>query len=340
MGNVLTAGEGQAPTRQATLGAGIPLSTPCTTINKVCASGMKSVMMAAQSLGCGSQECMVAGGMESMSNVPYYLSKGRAGFGYGHQLAEDGIVKDGLWDVYNNIHMGGCAEDTASKYSISRQEQDEYALRSYQLATQANDSGLLSKEIVPVTVTHKKGDVTIETDEEYRKANFEKFPTLKPAFMKAEDGGTVTAANASTLNDGGAATVLMTEDYASKNGVKPLARIVGFCDAAIAPIDFPTAPAAAIPKLLKSCNLTLNDISMIEINEAFSVVVLANIKILDLDINKVNIHGGAVSLGHPIGMSGTRIIAHLVHNLEQGQKGLAAICNGGGGAAAIVIEKL
>ena len=342
MGNVLTAGVGQAPSRQATLGAGIPISTPCTTINKVCASGMKAIMMAAQSIGCGSQQCMIAGGMESMSNVPYYVPKGRGGFGYGHQIIEDAIVKDGLWDVYNNIHMGGCAEDTASKYDISRLEQDEYAKRSYQLAAKASESGLLSKEIVPVAIPQKKGkpDVLVEHDEEYLKANFEKFPSLKPVFKKEEDGGTVTAANASTLNDGGAATVLMSDTYASKNGIKPLARIVGFCDAAVAPIDFPTAPAAAIPKLLEQCGLTLDDISMIEINEAFSVVVLANIKALDLDPSKVNINGGAVSLGHPIGMSGARIVAHLVHNLKQGQKGLAAICNGGGGAAAIVIEKL
>ena len=342
MGNVLTAGAGQAPTRQATLGAGIPISTPCTTINKVCASGMKAIMMAAQSIGCGSQQCMVAGGMESMSNVPYYVPKGRGGFGYGHQIIEDAIVKDGLWDVYNNIHMGGCAESTAAKFDISRLEQDDYAKRSYLLAAQASESGLLSKEIVPVSIPQKRGkpDIIVQHDEEYMKANFEKFPSLKPVFKKEEDGGTVTAANASTLNDGGAATVLMSETYAKNNGIKPLARIVGFCDAAVAPIDFPIAPAAAIPKLLQQCGLTLDDITLIEINEAFSVVVLANIKALDLDPTKVNINGGAVSLGHPIGMSGTRIVAHLVHNLEQGQKGLAAICNGGGGAAAIVVEKL
>ena len=342
MGNVLTAGEGQAPTRQATLGAGLPISTPCTTINKVCASGMKAIMMASQSLACGSQDCMVAGGMESMSNVPYYVPKGRAGFGYGHQVVEDAIVKDGLWDVYNNIHMGGCAEDTASKFEIPRLDQDEYAKRSYQLAANASKTGIFSREIVPVTISQKKGkpDIVVDQDEEFSKANFDKFPSLKPVFKKEADGGTVTAANASTLNDGGAACVLMTDTYASNNSIKPLARIVGFCDAAVAPIDFPTAPVAAVNKLVKSCGISLNDIAMIEINEAFSVVVLANMKLLGLDPNKVNIHGGAVSLGHPIGMSGTRIVAHLVHNLEQGQKGLAAICNGGGGAAAILIEKL
>ena len=293
-------------------------------------------------LACGSQECIVAGGMESMSNVPYYLPKGRVGFGYGHQSVEDGIVKDGLWDVYNNIHMGGCGEDTAAKYDISRLDQDEYAKRSYRLAAQASESGILTKEIVPVSIPQRKGkpDVLVEYDEEYLKADFEKFGSLKPVFKKEEDGGTITAANASTLNDGGAACVLMTDRYAQSHNIKPLARIVGFGDAALAPIDFPTAPAAAIPKVLSSCGLQAGDIALYEINEAFSVVVLANIKILELNPDIVNVHGGAVSLGHPIGMSGTRIVAHLVHNLEAGQKGMAAICNGGGGAAAMVIEKL
>jgi acetyl-CoA C-acetyltransferase len=299
-------------------------------------------MMAAQALACGSQDCMIGGGMESMSRVPYYLSKGREGLGYGHQTIEDGIIKDGLWDVYNQFHMGMCAEDTAEKYDISRVEQDEYAMRSYRLSAQSSESGLLAKEIVAVNVPQKKGkpDIMVEHDEEYLKANFEKFPGLKPAFKKEELGGTVTAANASTLNDGGAACVLVTDGFAEEQGLNPLARIIGFGDAALAPVDFPTAPAAAIPKVLASCGLTKEDISLFEINEAFSVVVLANIKILGLDPDRVNVHGGAVSLGHPIGMSGTRIVAHLVHNLEKGQRGMAAICNGGGGAAAIVIEKL
>lgn len=342
MGCVLTAGQGQAPARQATLDAGLLISTPCTTVNKVCASGMKSIMMAAQSLACGSQDCMIGGGMESMSNVPYYLPKGREGMSYGHQTIEDGIIKDGLWDVYNQFHMGMCAEDTADKYKITRLEQDEYAMRSYRLSAQASESGLLGKEIVPVSVPQKKGkpDLIIEHDEEYLRANFEKFPSLKPAFKKESEGGTVTAANASTLNDGGGACVLATESFVSSKGLQPLARIVGFADAAVSPIDFPTAPAAAIPKVLASCGLTNDDISLFEINEAFSVVVLANIKILDLDPDRVNVHGGAVSLGHPIGMSGTRIVTHLAHNLKKGEKGLAAICNGGGGAAAIIIEKL
>ena len=305
-------------------------------------SGLKSVMMAAQSLACGSQECMVAGGMESMSNVPYYVAKGRAGFGYGHQAVEDGIIKDGLWDVYNQIHMGLCGEDTAEKYGISRLEQDEYAKRSYRLAAQASESGILAKEIVPVSVPQRKGkpDLLVENDEEYLRADFEKFASLKPAFKPESEGGTVTAANASTLNDGGAACVVMTANFAERNGIKPLARIVGFGDAAVAPIDFPTAPAAAIPKVLDNCGLNKEDITMFEINEAFAVVVLANIKVLELDPSRVNIHGGAVSLGHPIGMSGTRILAHMVHNLQPGEKGMAAICNGGGGAAAMVIERL
>jgi acetyl-CoA C-acetyltransferase len=303
---------------------------------------MKAVMLAAQSLAVGSTEVMVAGGMESMSNVPYYLPRARAGFGYGHQTVEDGIIKDGLWDVYNQFHMGMCGEDTAEKYSISREEQDEYARRSYENSQRATEDGTLGREIVPVSVPQRKGkpDIVVKHDEEFTRADFTKFPGLKPAFKPDSDGGTITAANASTLNDGAAALVLLTEETAKKYGVKPLARVVGFADAALAPIDFPTAPVAAMSKVLEVCGLTKDDISMFEINEAFSVVALANIKIMELDPNRVNVNGGAVSLGHPIGMSGARITGHLVHNLEPGQKGLAGICNGGGGASAIVIEKL
>lgn len=342
MGNVLQAGGGQAPARQAAIGAGLPISTICTTINKVCASGMKTIMLAAQSLMLGAQDCMIAGGMESMSNVPYYLPKGRGGLGYGHQTIEDGIIKDGLWDVYNQIHMGICAEDTAQKFGISRLDQDEYAMRSYRLAAQASENGTLAKEIVAVNIPQKKGkpDTIVKYDEEYLKADFERFASLKPAFKKEEDGGTVTAANASSLNDGAAACVLMTPKAAKAAGVRPLARIVGFADSEIAPIDFPTAPAGAMSKVLKQCGLKKEDISLWEINEAFAVVVLANIKLMELNPSIVNVHGGAVSLGHPIGMSGARIVGHLVHNLERGQLGLASICNGGGGASAIVIEKL
>ncbi|XP_058951728.1 acetyl-CoA acetyltransferase, mitochondrial-like isoform X2 [Pocillopora verrucosa] len=338
MGNVCTAGEGQAPTRQATLGAGLPISTPCTTINKVCASGMKSIMMAAQSLACGSQEVMVAGGMESMSNVPFLVGRDPPKYG-GHKM-EDGIVKDGLWDVYNQIHMGNCAENTASKLELSREEQDEFAIGSYKKTAAAWEAGKFKDEIIPVSIPQKKGqpDVVFSEDEEYKRVSFDKFATLKPVFQK--ENGTVTAANASTLNDGAAALVLMTRQAADRLGVKPLASIIGFADASVAPIDFPIAPAAAMPKLLQQTGLKKEDIHMWEINEAFSAVVLGNIKLMELDPEKVNIHGGAVSIGHPIGMSGSRLIAHLTHTLPEGALGLASICNGGGGASAMVIKKL
>ncbi|XP_012944851.1 acetyl-CoA acetyltransferase A, mitochondrial [Aplysia californica] len=337
MGNVLQGYQGQAPSRQATLGAGLPITTPTSTINKVCASGMKSIMLAAQNLMCGHQEVMVAGGMESMSNVPYYLKRGTTP--YGGVNVVDGILYDALTDVYNHCHMGNCAENTAKKMNIGREAQDEYAIRSYTLSKQAAEAGVFDKEIVPVEIPQKKGDpVVVKSDEEYLRANFEKFKTLKPVFQK--EGGTVTAANASTLNDGASAMVLMTSEAADRLGVKPLARIVGFADAAIDPIDFPTAPAHAIPKMLKRHNLSVDDIAMWEINEAFSVVVLANIEMLGCDPDKVNVNGGAVSIGHPIGMSGARITGHMAHNLKPGQFGVGGICNGGGGASAIIIEKL
>lgn len=337
MGNVLCGGVGQAPCRQAALGAGLPITTPTTTVNKVCASGMKSIMMAAQNLMCGHQDVMVAGGMESMSNVPYYLARGQTPYGKVELI--DGIVFDGLTDAYDHIHMGKCGENTAKKYNIGREEQDEYAIRSYKLSRESAEKGLFQKEIVPVQIPKKKGDpVIVSEDEEYKKVNFEKFKTLKAVFQK--ENGTITAANASTLNDGAAALVLMTAQAAERLKVKPLARILGFADAAIAPIDFPTAPAYAIPKVLERAGVKKEDIDMWEINEAFSVVVLANIKELDIDINKVNINGGAVSIGHPIGMSGARITGHMVHSLKPRQKGMAGICNGGGGASALLIEKL
>ncbi|CAH2225332.1 acetyl- acetyltransferase, mitochondrial [Pelobates cultripes] len=337
MGNVIQAGQGQAPTRQATLGAGLPISTPTTTINKVCASGMKSIMLAAQNLMCGNQDVMVAGGMESMSNVPYCMSRGATP--YGGVKLEDLIVKDGLTDVYNKFHMGNCAENTAKKLSIPREEQDSYAISSYTRSKAAWDSGLLANEITPVTISQKgKPDIIVQEDEEYKRVDFSKVPKLKTVFQK--DNGTVTAANASTLNDGAAALVLMTSDAAHKLNVKPLARIVAFADSAVDPIDFPIAPAYAVPKVLDYAGLKKEDIAMWEINEAFSVVVLANIKMLGIDPTKVNINGGAVSLGHPIGMSGARIVGHMAHALKKGQFGLASICNGGGGASAILIEKL
>ncbi|XP_044008409.1 acetyl-CoA acetyltransferase, mitochondrial isoform X1 [Aphidius gifuensis] len=338
MGNVCQGGVGQAPARQATIFAGLPKSTICTTINKVCASGMKSVMLASQSLQCGHQDVILAGGMESMSNVPFYMKRGATPYGGVH--LDDGIVMDGLTDVYNKFHMGNCAENTAKKYNITREQQDEFAIKSYKRSADAWKMNVFKDELVNVNVPQKRGkaDVIITEDEEYKRVDFEKFKTLKTVFQK--DNGTVTAGNASTLNDGAAAMILTTSKIAQKLNLKPLARIVGFQDAETDPIDFPIAPALAIPTLLKKTNVNKNDISMWEINEAFSVVVEANQKILDIDPAKVNIHGGAVSLGHPIGMSGARIIVHLVHALKSGEKGVASICNGGGGASSIMIEKL
>ncbi|XP_063111775.1 acetyl-CoA acetyltransferase, mitochondrial isoform X2 [Cavia porcellus] len=337
MGNVIQGGAGQAPTRQAVLGAGLPISTPCTTVNKVCASGMKAIMMASQNLMCGHQDVMVAGGMESMSNVPYVMNRGATP--YGGVKLEDLIVKDGLTDVYNKIHMGNCAENTAKQLGITRAEQDAYAISSYTRSKAAWDAGRFGDEVTPVTVTVKgKPEVVVKEDEEYKRVDFSKVPKLKAVFQK--ENGTVTAANASTLNDGAAAVVLMTADAAKRFNVKPLARIAAFADAAVAPIDFPVAPAHAVPKVLKDAGLKKEDIAMWEVNEAFSVVVLANIKLLEIDPQKVNINGGAVSLGHPIGMSGARIVVHLAHTLKQGEYGLASICNGGGGASALLIQKL
>uniref|UniRef100_A0A8I6AA14 Acetyl-CoA acetyltransferase, mitochondrial n=1 Tax=Rattus norvegicus TaxID=10116 RepID=A0A8I6AA14_RAT len=308
MGNVIQGGEGQAPTRNKIL-------------NKVCASGMKAIMMASQSLMCGHQDVMVAGGMESMSNVPYVMSRGATP--YGGVKLEDLIVKDGLTDVYNKIHMGNCAENTAKKLSISREEQDKYAIGSYTRSKEAWDAGKFANEITPITISVKgKPDVVVKEDEEYKRVDFSKVPKLKTVFQK--ENGTVTAANASTLNDGAAAVVLMTAEAAQRLKVKPLARIAGKCS----------------PLVLKYAGLKKEDIAMWEVNEAFSVVVLANIKMLEIDPQKVNVHGGAVSLGHPIGMSGARIVVHLAHALKQGEFGLASICNGGGGASAVLIEKL
>ncbi|XP_056450231.1 acetyl-CoA acetyltransferase, mitochondrial [Gadus chalcogrammus] len=337
MGNVLQAGEGQAPTRQALLGAGCTLGTPATTINKVCASGMKSIMLAAQSLMCGHQDVMVAGGMESMSNVPYVMTRDTPS--YGGVRMEDLIVKDGLTDVYNKFHMGNCAENTAKVAGFSREEQDAYAIGSYTRSKAAFEAGILAKEIVPVSIPQRgKPDVVVSEDEEWRRVDFSKVPKLRAVFQK--ENGTVTAANASTLNDGAAALVLMTADAARRLNVKPLARIVSFADAAVAPIDFPIAPAFAVPKVLEAAGIQKQDVAMWELNEAFSVVALANVKMLDIDPAKVNVNGGAVSLGHPIGMSGARIVGHMANNLKAGEYGLAGICNGGGGASAILIQKL
>jgi len=337
MGNVLSAMSGQAPARQAALGAGIPTTTPCTTINKVCASGMKAVMMASQAIATGCQDIMIAGGMESMSNVPNYI--GRDVPAYGGFKVEDGILFDGLTDVYNKFHMGVCGENTATVQNISREQQDAYAINSYKRSAEAWKNGVFADEVTPVSVPQKKGkpDLIINEDEEFRKVNFDKFSSLRPVFKK---DGSVTAANASTLNDGAAALVLMSAETANTISLKPLAKVVAIGDASMDPIDFPIAPVDAMAKVLKLANLAASEMEMIEINEAFSVVALANIKLLGLDPEKVNVHGGAVSLGHPIGMSGARIVGHLVHQLASGSFGLASICNGGGGASAMIIQKL
>ncbi|KAG0729266.1 Acetyl-CoA acetyltransferase, mitochondrial [Chionoecetes opilio] len=339
MGNVVSAGAQQAPTRQAALFAGLDKGTPCTTINKgVCASGMKAIMLASQSIQCGAQSVMVAGGMESMSQVPYYMPRGDSP--YGGVTLVDGIVYDGLTDVYNKVHMGNCGENTAKKMGITRKEQDDYALESYRRAAEAWRSGAMREEIVEVTIKGKRGkaDTVVAEDEEYKKVNPQKFNKLATVFQR--EGGTVTAGNASTLNDGAAACVLMSGEAAAAAGVTPLARVLGFCDAATDPIDFPIAPALATPKLLEMTGVSAGDVALWEVNEAFAVVVLANMRLCDLDPAKVNVHGGAVSLGHPIGMSGARIVVHLAHTLKPGQKGVASICNGGGGASAIMIERL
>ncbi|XP_005179978.1 acetyl-CoA acetyltransferase, mitochondrial [Musca domestica] len=337
MGNVVSAGLGQAPARQAAIFAGLPKNVCCTTVNKVCSSGMKAVMIASQSLMLGQSEIAVAGGMESMSNVPYYLKRGQTPYG-GVNLI-DGIVFDGLWDVYNKFHMGNCAENTAKKMGITRQDQDDFAISSYKRSAKAWSDKVFDAEIAPVTIKQKrKDDVIVAEDEEYKRVNFDKFGKLSTVFQK--ENGTVTAGNASTLNDGGSAVVLMTADVAAKMNLKPLARVVAFQDAETDPIDFPIAPALAIPKLLEKAGVKKEDVSMWEINEAFSLVVCANIRKLDVDPNKVNIHGGAVSLGHPIGMSGARLVTHLSHALKTGEYGCASICNGGGGASSILIQKL
>ncbi|XP_075158659.1 acetyl-CoA acetyltransferase 1 [Haematobia irritans] len=337
MGNVVSAGLGQAPARQAAVFAGLPKNVCCTTINKVCSSGMKSVMVASQSLMLGHSEIAVAGGMESMSNVPYYLKRGQTPYGGINMI--DGIVFDGLWDVYNKFHMGNCAENTAKKMGITRQEQDDFAVTSYKRSAKAWSDKVFDAEIAPVTIQQKrKADVVISEDEEYKRVNFDKFGKLATVFQK--ENGTVTAGNASTLNDGGAAVVLMTAETAAKMNVKPLARVVAFQDAETDPIDFPIAPALAVPKLLAKAGVKKEDVAMWEINEAFSLVVCANIRKMDVDPNKVNVHGGAVSLGHPIGMSGARLVTHLAHSLKSGEFGCASICNGGGGASSILIQKL
>ncbi|MFT4778663.1 MAG: acetyl-CoA C-acetyltransferase [Flavobacteriales bacterium] len=339
MGNVLQAGLGQAPARQAAIYAGIPNTVPCSTINKVCASGMKAISLGAQSIMTGDNDVVVVGGMENMSSVPHYLN-GRTGSKFGDIKMADGMVKDGLTDVYNNTHMGNCAELCARERNISREEQDAFAINSYKRSAQAWADGKFANEVVPVEVPQRRGDALIVSeDEEYKNVKLEKIPTLRPAFDKE---GTVTAANASTLNDGASALVLMSKEKAEELGVKPLAKIIGYADAAHEPEWFTTAPSKALPKALAKAGLTNDQIDFWELNEAFAVVGLANIAELGIDAAKVDVNGGAVALGHPLGSSGSRIIVTLINVLEQngGRYGAAGICNGGGGASAMVIERL
>jgi len=338
MGTVCAAGVGQAPARQAALGAGLPVSTPCTTVNKVCASGMKAIMIASQSIMCGLRDVMIAGGQESMSNVPYYLK--REVLKYGGNTLNDGILVDGLTDAYTGLHMGDCAELTISKFGVTREEQDEYALSSYEKSKSSWSNGVFEHEVVPVTVKGKrKGmpSVTVAVDEEFTKLDTDKLVRLRPLF-KNDGGGSITFGNSSKINDGAAALLLMSAQASKCHDSKPLARIVSFADAAVDPVEWSVAPALAIPKALQQAGLTLSDISMVEINEAFSSVVIVNNRLLGLDEDIVNIHGGAVSIGHPYGVSGARIVGHLAHNLKPGEYGVAGICNGGGGASAIVIQ--
>ena len=340
MGNVLQAGEGQAPARQAALGAGLSEETPTTTINKVCASGMKAVTMAAQSIKVGDQDIIVAGGMENMSSVPHYYNA-RNATKLGEVKMQDGLLLDGLTDVYGKVHMGVCAEKCAEKYEISREDQDQFAIQSYKRAANAWSEGKFAEEVVPVEIPQRKGDpVIFSEDEEYKAVNFDKIGSLSTVFQK--ENGTVTAANASTLNDGASALVLMSKEKIEELGLKPLAKIISYADAAQEPVWFTTAPSKALPIALRKAGLEIADIDFFEFNEAFSVVGLANNKILGLDSSKVNVNGGAVSLGHPLGSSGSRIIVTLINVLKQnnGKYGAAAICNGGGGATAIVIENL
>lgn len=339
-GNVCSANLGQAPARQAALGAGISKNVPCTTVNKVCASGAKSIMFAAQSIQLGLNEIVVTGGMESMSNIPYYIPKARFGYKYGNGQLIDGLSKDGLSDAYDHIAMGNYADATARKYNISREQQDAFAIESYTRAANTTESGKFANEIVPVMVPQRKGDpLAVKEDEEYKRVKFEKVPSLRPAFSK---DGTVTAANASTINDGAAALILASEEAVQRYGLVPVARIVSYADAAQEPEWFTTAPTKAAPKALERAGLSLQDIDYFEVNEAFSVVTLAFNQVMEVDPSKVNVFGGAVALGHPLGASGARIVTTLNNVLQQngGTRGLAAICNGGGGASALILEKV
>ena len=339
MGNVLQAGLGQAPARQAALGAGLGQNVPCTTINKVCASGMKAIMLGAQTILAGDNHIVVAGGMENMSQTPHYLDA-RNGTKFGNIITQDGISKDGLLDVYSKVPMGNCAEICAKEHKISREDQDNFAITSYKRASAAWAAGKFNDEIISVSVPQRKGDpIVIKEDEEYKNVFLDKIPGLRPAFDK---DGTITAANASTINDGASALILASKEAVDKYGLKPLAKIVSYADAAQAPEWFTTAPSLAIPKALEKANLKISDVDFWELNQAFSVVGIANTKILGLDPSKVDVNGGAVALGHPLGNSGSRIVVTLISVLKQnsGKIGGAGICNGGGGASAIIIENI
>ncbi|WP_047789767.1 acetyl-CoA C-acyltransferase [Tenacibaculum mesophilum] len=339
MGNVVSAGLGQAPARQAAIFAGIPDTVPCTTVNKVCSSGMKSIMLAAQTIALGDAEIVVAGGMENMSMIPHY-QHARTGSKFGPIKMEDGMQKDGLVDAYEQVAMGVCADECAVEYKFSREDQDAFAVESYNRSAKAWSEGKFADEVVPVEIPQRRGEpIIFSEDEEYKNVKMEKIPALRPAFTKE---GTVTAANASTINDGGAALVLMSADKAAELGLTPLAKIKGYADAAHEPKWFTTAPAKALPKALAKAGVSIDDVDYFELNEAFSVVGLANMKILGLSADKVNVNGGAVSLGHPLGVSGARIIIALTSILKQNNAkiGAAGICNGGGGASAMVIERV
>ncbi|MDR3272185.1 MAG: acetyl-CoA C-acyltransferase [Flavobacteriaceae bacterium] len=340
MGNVIQANAGQAPAKQVSLGAGLPETAPCTTVNKVCASGMKAVIIGAQSIKCEDNNIVVCGGMESMSQTPHYVVNARKGSKFGDQKLIDGLLRDGLTDAYELVQMGVFADRCAEKYHISREEQDEFAVNSYQRAATAWKSGKFNEEVIPVSVPQKSGEpLTILEDEEYRNINFEKMKQLSPAFQK---NGTVTAANASTLSDGASALILMSAEKAEELNIKPLARIVSYADASLAPQDFPLAPAKALPLALKKAGLSTEDIDFYEINEAFSTVGVVTSRLLNVSLGKINVNGGAVALGHPLGNSGSRILVTLINVLKQNQAryGAAAICNGGGGASAVVIENV
>eukprot|EP00596_Hydrurales_sp_CCMP1899_P008789 CAMPEP_0119035982 /NCGR_PEP_ID=MMETSP1177-20130426/3310_1 /TAXON_ID=2985 /ORGANISM="Ochromonas sp, Strain CCMP1899" /LENGTH=349 /DNA_ID=CAMNT_0006994999 /DNA_START=429 /DNA_END=1478 /DNA_ORIENTATION=- len=341
-GNVVSAGIGQAPARQAILYANLPISIPCTTVNKVCASGMKSIILAGLSIKSGYRQACIAGGFESMSNIPYYLPEARTGYRLGNNQVVDGLIHDGLWDPYNDQHMGNCGELCASTYQITREEQDAFAVQSYQRASSAWASGKVADEVVPVEIAGKRSEsnTLVCQDEEFTNFKLEKVKTLRPAFKK--DGGTITAANSSKLNDGSAAMVVVSGRLCKELNLKPLFRILGFGDAAKEPVEFTTAPSEAIPKALIHAGMALKDVEYHEINEAFAVVPLVNARLLNLDLDKVNAFGGAIALGHPIGCSGARIVGTLYSVLKDRDStiGCASICNGGGGASAIIIERL